>query len=427
LTPVYVSHMEVTVQAFIGGALVHRKTYALSTNAPTRIEFQLAGINRASFVPSPMSHFALDNLSITLPGSMGDCAFALSPSGREHGAGSATGSVSVATTDGCAWSVFNPNSWVTLLSSLHNIGSGTVIYRLTPNPTPLPRSGHLTVAGQSFAISQAGDPFAEGRAPVDVGHVEVPALGHSFLDPNRPRPLPGLQLPRSVIDHLVDQEQSSGGGGVLSSLSVNWDTNTQFALTVSAPPGHKFLVRVPAGREAGFGGFLWWESTRGGFSGPGSAQVSFEGLEGTPPDFSDSTPVLSDSHGFFGFVDVDSGKFAGDLAFTSMTLTATIQPQFTGGGTEQYTPHHGSSLQIFYTTPETNDPGPFVSIVPVNQPGLKITLGMNGELTVRFTGRLQHARDFGGPFEDVPGNPRGTYVVPRDAMNPHRFFRARED
>src|SRR5689334_22498807 len=104
------------------------------------------------------------------------------------------------------------------------------------------------------------------HAAVEIA-AQAPTIGHALFDPNEP-PLPAL-MPLSVVDYLIDQDQSSGGGGTLPPVSVNWDDNSQFTLTVSAPPGYKILVRPPSGRSVGFGGFLWWESTRGGFSPPG--------------------------------------------------------------------------------------------------------------------------------------------------------------
>ncbi len=218
--------------------------------------------------------------------------------------------------------------------------------------------------GTLFTLQLSSSTFAA----VEIGTVQASTIGHAFLNPNLLLPPGSPPRPSSVVDYLVDQDQSSGGGGVLPSVSVNWDTNTQFVLTVSAPAGQKFQVHVPVGRAVGFGGFLWWESTRGGFSPPGSVAVRFGGLEGTPPVFSGSESVLSDSHGFFGFLDLGGTTVTSDFAFTSITLTGTVVPQFTGNGTENYIAHHESSMQLFYTTPETNDPGRFVSLVPVDPP-----------------------------------------------------------
>jgi adhesin HecA-like repeat protein len=203
--------------------------------------------------------------------------------------------------------------------------------------------------------------FSSAQAAVEIG-VQPSTIGHAMFNPNPPGGPAFMQ--RSVLDVLIDQNQSSGGGALLPSVSVNWDTNTQFTLAVSAPPGQKFLVKVPAGRSVGFGGFLWWESTRGGFSPSGSVASSFDGLEGTPPLFSSSDSVLSDSHGFFGFMDLEGTLVTNDFAFTTLRLIGTVAPQVTGNGTEFYIPHMESSMQLYYQTPETNDPGRFVFIVP---------------------------------------------------------------
>src|SRR5207244_4413370 len=137
------------------------------------------------------------------------------------------------------------------------------------------------------------------RSAVDVEPVQVTRVGHSFFV----LPCEFARAPRSTVrDVLIDQSQNSGGVGVLPSVSSNFDTNNQFVLTISAPRGQKFLVKVPPREAVRFGGSLLWESTRGGESPPGPVAVRFGGLEGTPPDCSQSDSVLSDSHGFFGFV-----------------------------------------------------------------------------------------------------------------------------
>jgi hypothetical protein len=355
-----------------------------------------------------------------------DCATAISPTGLAHGPGIETGSVAVATASGCNWSIFNPNSWVTILSSPNN-SSGTVTYRVVPNLTASARSGFIIIAGQAFAVSQsAGEP----PPPVDAGHVQVSAIGHTFLNPNRSLS-PGPQMPCSVYDLLIDQNQNSGGGGALQSLSVNWDTNMQFVLTVAAPPGQKFLVHVPAEKAVAFGGFLWWESTSGGFSPGGSVAVSFDGLEGTVPDFSESTPTLSDSHGYFGFVDVASSAFTNDLAFNSITLTGTVVPQYTGFGELKFIPHHESRLSLFYTTDQTNDPGAFVSLViDPSAPRIHVTaMSPDGSVALSVQGQAGHTTVVERSTDLLHWTPIRTNVSPFAITDlpgtnwPRRFYR----
>src|SRR6185436_6491452 len=103
----------------------------------------------------------------------------------------------------------------------------------------------------------------------------------------------------------------------------------------------------PQGGWAKFGGFLWWESTRGGFSGPGQITATFADLDGIAPEVSPGNAVLSDSHGFFGFQNLESTLISNSFSFTSITLTGTVVPQYTGNGTEMYRPHLESSMFIY--------------------------------------------------------------------------------
>jgi hypothetical protein len=303
----------------------------------------------------------------------------------------------------------------------------------------------ITTSGTPFAMDNVEvtvPPTPAIHVPVEVGPVRVPTIGHSFkLDP---RPIGNDIRRNAVSDYLVDQDQSSGGGGVLGSASVNWDTKDQFVLTVSAPPGMKFLVKPPPGaEELSFNGFLWWESEQAGVSEPGTVAVSFGGLEGTPPDFAPSISALSDSHGFFGFYRARSGVFTNEFAFTSMTLTGTVAPQHTGLGTRDFVPHRESQLSVTYTTQETNDPGSFVFIVPQTPPpkiavwdmwaGTGIGLFVQGQagrtVVVESSADLIHWTSISTnvmPFTVCPICP---FVIVRDEADRNtmrRFYRAFE-
>jgi hypothetical protein len=173
-----------------------------------------------------------------------DCAMTISPPSVVHGSEIETGTVTVTTMPGCGWSVFNPHSWITILSSPNN-SSGTVTYRVIPNLASAARTGFIIVAGQVFTVTQAGRALPP---PIDVGHVQVSAVGHSFRSSGGggTGQSGALESPVSTVaDHLIDQNQNSGGGSTLQSVSANWDTNSQFTLTVTAPPGQKFWSTCP--------------------------------------------------------------------------------------------------------------------------------------------------------------------------------------
>jgi len=65
------------------------------------------------------------------------------------------------------------------------------------------------------------------------------------------------------------------------------------------------------------------------------------------------------------------------------------------------------------------------SVAPAAAPTLAITREPDGDVTVTFTGTLQAAPTAGGTFENVPGNPQGSYTVPTGSLAAGQFFRAK--
>ena len=88
----------------------------------------------------------------TLPG------FTINPNSANVGASGGTSSVTVTTTvETAAWTALNNNtSFLTITSGASGTGSGTVDYSVAANTSTSSRTGTLTIAGQTFTITQAG-------------------------------------------------------------------------------------------------------------------------------------------------------------------------------------------------------------------------------------------------------------------------------
>ena len=98
------------------------------------------------------------------------CSFTLSPASLSVGADATSGSLTVTAPAGCAWSATTTASFVTL-TSFSGTGTGPVIFAVAANSGPNQRIATLSIAGQTFTITQAG------RAPVvspPFGLVETP-------------------------------------------------------------------------------------------------------------------------------------------------------------------------------------------------------------------------------------------------------------
>ncbi len=87
-----------------------------------------------------------------------NCTYSLSSSSASVGAGGSSGSVTVNGTTGCGWMAIVNSSgsgWISITSGSAGSGNGTVYYTVAGNTTTSARTGTMTIAGQTFSVSQA--------------------------------------------------------------------------------------------------------------------------------------------------------------------------------------------------------------------------------------------------------------------------------
>jgi uncharacterized repeat protein (TIGR03803 family) len=95
-------------------------------------------------------------LDMGLGGSGGGCNFEL---GQDSGTFTAVGgnsTVSVTASNGCTWSATNNDSFITITSGSSGSGNGTVHYTVAANSSTNPVTGTMTIAGNTFTVTQAG-------------------------------------------------------------------------------------------------------------------------------------------------------------------------------------------------------------------------------------------------------------------------------
>ncbi|HEX4593364.1 MAG TPA: hypothetical protein VH157_03770, partial [Bryobacteraceae bacterium] len=83
------------------------------------------------------------------------CSYAIAPQSVTVPAGGATQSVSVVATNGCAWTASSNASFLSITSGASGSGSGSVSYQVAAN-SGATRSGTLTIAGQTFTVTESG-------------------------------------------------------------------------------------------------------------------------------------------------------------------------------------------------------------------------------------------------------------------------------
>jgi Viral BACON domain len=84
------------------------------------------------------------------------CSFAISPANLTLGPDGGTGNLAVTALVACAWTAVASAGWITVTAGNVGSGPGAVVYAVSANFSVEPRSGALTVGGQSHEVTQQG-------------------------------------------------------------------------------------------------------------------------------------------------------------------------------------------------------------------------------------------------------------------------------
>ena len=91
------------------------------------------------------------------------CSYSLSPAPAPADKNGEIGTLNVATSNNCSWMAISNDYWISIVSADNGGGNGTVTYKVAAN-YDYPRTGTLTVGGQTFTVSQDGISCPLGEA-----------------------------------------------------------------------------------------------------------------------------------------------------------------------------------------------------------------------------------------------------------------------
>ncbi len=95
-------------------------------------------------------------VSVEQAGSPPPCKFRISPTEAGISRQDQSLSVSVDTLGGCAWQATSHNNWIDVTGASSGTGPGTVRLSVDDNNSQNDRKGSVTIAGETFSITQAG-------------------------------------------------------------------------------------------------------------------------------------------------------------------------------------------------------------------------------------------------------------------------------
>lgn len=84
------------------------------------------------------------------------CSYAISPAAATYDYRGGNGSVQVSTPGACSWAANTNAGWLRINTPARNDGPATLQYSVEQNDTGLARTGTLTIAGNTFTVTQTG-------------------------------------------------------------------------------------------------------------------------------------------------------------------------------------------------------------------------------------------------------------------------------
>ncbi|MFM1769796.1 MAG: hypothetical protein RJA22_2325 [Verrucomicrobiota bacterium] len=205
-------------------------SYTVAGNAST--------MNRSGILMIGGQPYAITQLGVP-------CDYEVLPDGWNHGEGAELNEVLVRAGTGCAWSVSNPNSWITILAGAAGSGTGSVIYSVAPNPGPA-RQGIIQIAGQDFAVGQVSGQRRLAVGELTVANGQTACVPITFGARGTENSLAfSLCFPTSALAFASATLGNAAFGGSLL-VNSNEASAGRVGFTIAMPPGWS----MPAGTQA---------------------------------------------------------------------------------------------------------------------------------------------------------------------------------
>ena len=150
---------------------------------PTTINFTVAA-NPDPTQRSANITIAGQTFTVTQDAAAAACSYSLNPTSRNPTAAGGPSSVDVSTAAGCNWTSSGVPAWITSWGPANGTGPTTINFTVAANPDPTQRSANITIAGQTFTVTQDAAAAGCSYSLNPTSHSASAAGGASSFDVN---------------------------------------------------------------------------------------------------------------------------------------------------------------------------------------------------------------------------------------------------
>lgn len=170
------------------------------------------------------------------------CVYTLSPGSASYGPDGGNGTVTIAVSPGCAWTITGAPDWIRMTSAVAGTGPATAAYVVEANPGTSTRASSLTIGGQAHTISQDGRPAVVctyDLAPAGAQFSKDAASGGFAV--SAPAGCSWSAVSDAAWVTVTTGQQGNGNGSVSFTVSRNLDVaDRQATITVA---GRAFAIQ----------------------------------------------------------------------------------------------------------------------------------------------------------------------------------------
>ncbi len=172
------------------------------------------------------------------------CTFALSPTSKQFQSSGGSGSVNITTTSDCNWTAAGNVAWITITSNTSGSGNATVNYSVAEN-TSAARTGTMTIAGQTFTVTQSGPDCSTGMSINPTSKNFISAGGSDTVSVTTPSgSCQWTATSNATWASITSGDAGTGNWTVSYTVSANTTTSTRTGTMTIA--GQTFTVTQDA-------------------------------------------------------------------------------------------------------------------------------------------------------------------------------------
>ncbi len=156
----------------------------------------------------------------------------ITPTSLSHNANAESGTVAISTSPFCAWTANSNENWITITAGESGKGDGTISYAITANRTNQSREGTLTIAGQTFTITQEGGECSYSISPGSRSHSSKTETGEVSVDTSY-SDCPWTASSDIAWANITSDSSGKGDGTVTYAIMENSGGTREGTLTIA--------------------------------------------------------------------------------------------------------------------------------------------------------------------------------------------------